>query len=150
MSLGARRDTPLQRGTSYAGARRLRGGPHVRSRLRPGIRGQEVTDERPFIEWVGEWCELLRSKGVARWRGPLPHGYGEADIEFFPNTRLAPTGREAQALERFREDIGKIEEPEDALPSCPCGHSLPEHGPHGLCLLGCSPAQCAPAKEATP
>lgn len=104
-----------------------------------------MTDERPFIEWVGEWCELLRSKGVARWRGPLPHGYGEADVEFFPQER----GMDWKwRLGAAKDDAPPV--PEDALPSCPCGHSLPEHGPHGLCLLGCSPAQCAPAKEATP
>lgn len=80
---------------------------------------------------LGELLDILRSRGVSRFRDAVPGAAG-FEVEFFATTDITPEAA-----------------PTDE-PRCACGHQAHEHGHGGLCLLGCEPDVCAPDKEEQP
>lgn len=77
------------------------------------------------LETVGKLCDVLRSKGVASWKG--------ADCEIVLGDLPVPDVK--QKVAEFRSHV------EQAADSCPCGHAAYEHQ-SGLCLRGCDVEAC--------
>ena len=88
------------------------------------------------LRQLGEMIDLLRSKGVHRYK----------------SAELATNGGELARLEV--ELFPPVDDTPEAKPgpnpdACRCGHLSHEHGPDGLCLHGCDIERCAPEEAKT-
>ena len=82
---------------------------------------------------LAEYAKMMHTHGVKRLDFRDMSTAGVFTLEIFPPTPAVQATNAAELAKALSESIER----------CECGHEVTEHGPGGLCLIGCPSDKCA-------